>query len=118
METRAFAPLYSPSTGTTAGGLLASTTIAASTTHAENATAFPGGNTGGMAQLRIANTTAAWAYVNLGQLGSLSNATVAASLPIAPATVIIVSVPAEVNGASVILGTGTGNVIFTRGEGL
>lgn len=118
METRAFAPLYSPgSAGQAAGGLQASVTVAATTSNV-NSTVFPGTQSNGVCQIQIANTTSAWAYVNFGVVGVLAAATVAASYPVAPGSVVVVSVNSEVTGASVILGTGSGNVIFTRGEGL
>jgi len=118
METRAFQPLYSPSAGTTAGSLTASTTIAASTSAA--AGTLPGSNNGSIAQIEICNTTAAWAYVNFGISGSVTAATVAASYPVAPGADKIVTVAPECNGVSVILAAGaaSGNVIFTRGEGV
>jgi hypothetical protein len=116
-DTRPFAPLYGPSTGTTAGGLRTSTTVAG-TTSAVASTAFYGGPGAGFDQIQIANTSASWAYVNFGVVGVLAAATVAASYPVAPGAVVVVTVAAEVNGASVILSTGTGNVIFTIGSGL
>lgn len=118
METRAFAPLYAPSAGQVAGGLLASTTVSASTASTVS-TQFSGSLVNGMVQIQISNTTSAWAYVNFGVLAlGIANATTASSYPIAPGSVVVVSVNSEVTGASVILSTGSGNVIFTRGEGL
>jgi hypothetical protein len=118
METRAFAPTYTPTTASYAGTLLASTTIAASTSAATNSTPFTGIAFSGLQQIQISNTTTAWAYVNFGVVGTIIAATVAAGYPVAPGTVVVVSVAQEVNAASVILGTGSGNVIFTRGEGV
>lgn len=118
METRAFAPLYSPSSaGQGVGGLQASVTVSA-TTSAVASTVFPGTQVNGACQIQIANTTANWAYVNFGIVGVLAAATVASGYPVAPGAVVVVSVNSEVTGASVILGGGSGNVIFTRGEGL
>lgn len=116
-DTRAFYPLYSPSTGKTAGTLLPSVTVAA-TTSAVASTAFPGN--GNFPQIQIANKSASWAQVNFGNLttGTLIAATVAAGYPVGPGAVVVVTVDKEVNAASVILDSGTGNVIFTRGEGL
>jgi hypothetical protein len=121
METRAFAPLYGPSAaaGTTGtkGSFLTSTTVAGSGT-AATSTQFSGSGSGRY-QLQIANTSAVWAYVNVGNLGlGLTAATVAASYPVAPGGVVVISVDAEVNAASVILASSTGNVVFTVGEGL
>lgn len=118
METRAFAPLYSPSSGQGAGGLQASVTVAAVATGATASTVFPGIQNNSMCQIQIANTASAWAYVNFGVLGAVTAATVASSYPVAPGSVVVVSVNSEVTGASVILASGSGSVIFTRGEGL
>lgn len=121
METRAFAPLYAPGAGTAQGGLLTSTTVAASTSAAAS-TQFSGSNTNAMVQIQIANTTNGWAYVNFGnlQISAVTAATVAAGYPVAPGAVVVVTVGGDVNGASVILAAGStsGSVIFTRGEGL
>jgi hypothetical protein len=117
METRAFAPLYTRATASANGTLQASVTVAAT------ASAQPSGQLGStngnaFCQIQIANTSAAFAYVNFGQLGAVTAATVAAGYPIAPGSVVVVSIDSEVTGASVILASGTGNVVFTRGEGL
>jgi len=96
---------------------MASTTVAASGTAAAS-TAFAGGVGSGFYQLQVANTTSAWAYINLGVVGSLAAATVATGLPVGPGLTKTISVAPEVNGASVILASSTGNVIFTRGEGI
>jgi len=119
-EVRAFAPMYTPGAGNAVGTLAPSTTITASVAAATNATAFAGTNVNYQQQLQIANTTTSWAYVNFGQLGAVVAATVAASYPVAPGAVVIVTVDKEVNAASVILGAAPGTstgVIFTRGEG-
>lgn len=121
METRAFAPLYSPSSGTGFGSLLPSTTITGSTSEAHNTVPFAGNPYNSMVQIQIANTTTAWAYVNFGELGHVVAATVAASYPVGPGAMIVISVGGDVNAASVILGAAPGTntaVIFTRGEGL
>src|ERR1700748_2469914 len=110
--------MYTPSTGNAAGSLVPSVTIGASTTAASST--LPGNTSGNnyKLQIQISNTTTAFAYVNFGQsTSSVVAATVAASYPVAPGTVIV-TVASEVCAASVILGTGTGNVVFTRGEGL
>lgn len=121
METRAFQPLYTPATGTGASGTLSpSTGIAASTVAATNNTAFSGTTNNQVVQIQIANTTNGFAFVNFGVFGSVVAATVANSYPVAPGAVVVVSVAAEVNAASVILAAGAtaGVVVFTRGEGL
>ena len=127
METRAFAPLYSPSAAapnaaTTQGTLSPSVTVTASAAAAAS-TQFPGVSPNSFCQMQIANTTAQWAYVNFGNLSIavVTPATVAASYPVAPGSVVVVSVAGEVNGASVILAAAPGTataVTFTRGEGL
>lgn len=118
METRAFQPLYTKATAAANGTLQSSVTVGASTVAAASGR-LPGG-IGGPCQIQIANTTAAWAYVNFGQFGAVTAATVAAGYPVAPGAVVVVSVDWEVEGASVILAAGAtaGNVILTRGEGL
>jgi hypothetical protein len=126
METRALAPLYTPTslnplTGAVIVGTLQSSVTVTAGIAAVASTLLPGGQTCSFAQVQIANTTTAWAYVNFGVLGAVVAATVAASYPVGPGAVVVVSVPAEVSGASVILGaasTGGTAVIFTRGEGL
>ena len=119
METRAFYPLYQPGAGTAAGSLYPSTTIAGTVAAAANTVPFAGVVSGNsMVQIQIANQSASWAFVNFGVVGSIVAATAAASYPVAPGSVVVVSVNSDVNGASVILATGTGNVTFTRGEGL
>lgn len=119
-DTAAFAPIYRPSAGTGTGGLVASVTVAATTSNVAS-TQFPGswdGNT--LQQIQIANLTNGWAFVNFGQVGIVAAATVAAGYPVAPGGVVVVTVPGEVNGATVILAATTtaGSVIFTRGGGL
>lgn len=121
METRAFAPLYLNSNPPTQGGLVASVTVAASGTAAAS-TRFPGGTPNCIQQIQIANTTDKWAFVNFGNLdvAAVTAATVAASYPVAPGSVVVVSVGTDVTGASVILtgaAGGSTSVIFTRGEG-
>ncbi|CAB4121162.1 hypothetical protein UFOVP154_37 [uncultured Caudovirales phage] len=117
-EIRAFAPLYRPSSGTGTGTLVPSVTVACSTSHAASAQ-LPGMYDGnGSAQILVSNATESWAYINFGIYGNVPAATVAASLPIPPGASLPVTVPPEVSGADVILSAGTGNVIFTRGEGV
>lgn len=119
-ETRAFGPAYKASASGQQGTLLPSTTLAA--TDASQATAQFAGNkdNNGIVQIQIANLSTSWAYVNFGAFGNVAAATVAASYPVPPASVVVVSVHPEVSGATVILGTAaaTGNVIFTRGSGV
>jgi hypothetical protein len=100
-----------------AGNLLPSVTVSGAATHVES-TAFPGGKDSGFYQIQIANEAATWAFVNFGVVGTLAAATVAASYPVGPGAVVVVTVHPEVTGASVILASSTGNVVFTRGAGL
>lgn len=117
-DTRAFAPLYTKATASANGTLQASVTVAASASNAFT-TQFPGQLSGNASnQIQIANQTTGWAFVNFGIFGNITAATVAASYPVAPGAVVIISVDGEVSGAAVILGSSSGNVIFTRGEGL
>lgn len=118
METRAFQPLYTKATASSNGTLQTSITVAASGTAASSTQLGGQASGNGSCQIQIANTTTAWAYVNFGQIGAVTAATVAASYPVGPGAVVVISVDSEVSGASVILSTGSGNVIFTRGEGL
>lgn len=120
-ENAAFEPMYAPSGGSTQGSFLPSTTVAATTASATASTRFNGGSGGTTKrQVQIANQTNGWAFVNFGNLdlGAVTAATVANSFPVAPGSVVI-TVPYDVNGASVILASGAtaGNVTFTRGDG-
>jgi phage tail sheath gpL-like len=118
METRRFAPLYAPSAGGTGGSLLPTVSVAAGVA-ALASPQFPGMTTNQFVQILIANQSTSWAYVNFGVFGAVVTATLAASLPVAPNSSVIVSVANEVTGASVILAAaGTGTVSFTRGEGI
>lgn len=122
-EQRSFYPMYLRSSqtagATTAGTLAPSTTVAAVDTATASAR-FPGTDNNNYVQMQIANLSTSWAYVNFGIFGNVTAATVATGYPVAPGTVVVVSVDKEVAGSSVILGTAaaTGNVIFTRGEGI
>jgi phage tail sheath gpL-like len=118
METRRFAPLYSPSAGGVGGTLLPTVNVTAGVA-ATASTQFPGMSINQFVQILITNQTTTWAYVNFGVFGAVVAATLASSLPVAPNSSVIVSVNGEVTGASVILAaTGAGTVSFTRGEGI
>jgi hypothetical protein len=123
-EQRSFYPLYLKSTetaGVTTPGTLAPSVTVAATSAAVASTVFPGTLDNNYVQIQIANTSAQWAYVNFGVLAggqTVTAATVATGYPVAPGAVVVVSVDKEVNAASVILASSTGNVIFTRGEGV
>lgn len=122
MEAWALKPLYGPSSGSAQGSLYPSVTVIGAAT-ATPSTRLPGAANSGTTQIQIANITNQWAYVNFGNLdiGTVTAATVAASYPVAPGTVVVVTVGDDVNGASVILGGAPGtatSVIFTRGSGM
>lgn len=118
-DTQAFAPFYKVSAGAQVGTLMPSVTVAATASSAVASGVIPASNSGG-SQLRIANQANGWAFVNFGCIRDAQTvvaATTASSMPVAPGAVEVVSVDPEVNGASVILASGTGNVTFTRGNG-
>lgn len=123
-EERSFYPLYTRSsttgTVTTQGTLRNSVTVSANA--GAQTTALP---TTGAAniynQIQIANTGALWAYVNFSWSsgGAVAAASVASSYPVAPNSVVVVSVDPEVDQVSTILtAAGPQNVTFTRGEGI
>lgn len=120
-DTKAFFPLYTRSNSTPAvsGSLQPSVTVAATDAAAESSR-FPGTDNNNFTQIQIANKSIEWAHVNFGISGAVVPATVATGYPVAPGAVVVVSVDPEVTAASVILDTAaaTGDVIFTRGEGL
>lgn len=114
METRAFAPLYKKTVpGTQTGTLVASTSLGATTSAQE--VALP---VGSYNQIMIANTGAVWASVNFGIAGNVTPATLTLGVRVPPNNFIIVSVATEVTAASVILGSSTATLYFTRGEGV
>src|SRR6478752_65041 len=109
-DTQAFAPFYKvsvPGSAGQTGTLMPSVTVAATAGGATASGVISGDGRLGN-QLQIANTsTSAWAYVNLGAIRdaqTVTAATVAASYPVPPQSAKVVTVDAEVNGASVIMG--------------
>jgi hypothetical protein len=123
-DTQAFAPAYrhSANGSTQEGTLLDSVTVAATNGSATAGDMMPvTAQNGGQVQLQIANLTSVWVFVNWGRKGVVVAATVAASYPVAPGSVVVVSVDSEVNAVSVIslaAPASTTSVIFTRGVGL
>lgn len=120
-DTQAFWPIYKKSNGSTNGSLWPSVSVTATNAAATTSAQLqppPNQNN----QIQIANTTNQWAYVNFGVLRlTVVDATVAASYPVAPGAVVVVTVDPEVDVASVILGAAPGaatSVIFTRGQGV
>lgn len=121
-DTKAFAPLYGPSTGTTAGSCLTSVSVTANNSTATASAQFPGNlDQNNFQQIRVANKATSWAHINFGKSGSITAATLAANLAVAPGAVEVFTVKGEVSGASVILdaaSTGSSVVQFTRGAGV
>lgn len=119
-DTQAFKPLYSRTNPGVADGTLFPSVTVAATDAAQASPRFPGSTPSGSVQVQIANLSTSWAYVNFGVFGAVVAAAVATGYPVGPGAVVVATVDPEVTGASVILGTAaaTGNVIFTRGEGL
>jgi hypothetical protein len=120
-DTKPFQPLYGPNAGSAAGSFSASVTVTGAVTAASASLPGPASNSD-LNQIQIANTTTAWAYVNVGRnTTEIVAATVAASLPVAPGVCRTITVNSEVAAVSVILGTAPGTntaVIFTRGTGV
>ena len=119
-ETRSFAPHYKPSSGSGQGQFLTSVTVASSGTAAASSR-FPGNSNGGEYQIQISNKTTSWAHIQMGEFGNVLVATLTNGYPVAPGTVVTVTVPPEVSGASVILDGASGgstSVVFTVGQGL
>ena len=112
--TAPFAPLFAGTTG------LANSITVAATASSTTSAAFSGNTaqTNACNQIRVTNTTSVFAYVNFGPLATVAAAAVATSLPIAPNSIEVFTVDPTVTAATVILASGTGNVIFTRGEGI
>lgn len=132
-ETRSFYPLYLRSSETpplggggpstvNQGANAPSVTVAAGVA-ATPSTVFPGNDRNTYVQIQIANKTSVWVHVNFGVLfgGQTVRAATLNDFPVAPGSVVVVSVDPEVNACSVISdgapATST-SVIFTRGEGV
>ena len=122
METRAFQPLYQSSNQNASGTLAPSTVIPANAvTATTNTQMFSGSLNNQIVQIQISNTYSTWVFCNFGVFGSILPATLF-GYPVAPGSVVVVTVSSEVTAASVILaGTpaaGGAGIVFTRGEGL
>jgi len=124
-DTRAFAPLYTTSNvaGGQVGQLQPSVTVAAANGAAVASTVFPGTTDNNFCQIQIANKTSVWVHVNFGILlgGQTVRAATINDYPVAPGTVVVVSVDPEVNAASVYADgapAGSTSVVFTRGVGV
>jgi len=119
-DTRAFAPLYTPTIPGTSTGTLRASAFMGTTDAAAASPKFPGSDPNNFTQIQIANMSTSWAWVNFGVFGAVTPAVLGVGYPVAPGAVVVVSVDPEVSGASVILQTAaaTGNMAFTRGGGL
>lgn len=115
MQIAAFAPLYSNTgNGNLVNSVTATVAVAGTAVTAQLPSTSPGQN-----QIRIANTTAVWCQINFGNNSSVTAATVANSIQIAPGSVEVFTLDPTVTHASVLAGAGgTGAVVFTRGEGV
>jgi hypothetical protein len=111
MLAAAFAPLN------TTTGLANSVTIAATNASATTGT-LPTARSGTNC-LRVSNLTSAWAYLNIGT-STLTAATVANSMPVAPGAVEVFTIDASATTVSCILAAGgaSGSVTLTVGEGV
>lgn len=125
-EIRSFYPLYlrsSETAGATNQGTLASSVTVVAGVAATASTVFPGTDRNTYVQIQIANKTSVWVHVNFGIVlgGQSVRAAALTDYPVAPGTVVVVSVDPEVNAASVISDgapAASTSVIFTRGEGI
>lgn len=131
VETRPFAPLYNQTAYTQSGATSAvsqtgscvlSITVAASNGAAVASAAFPGTSNNADAQFQISNKTSVWVHVNFGvlQAPQAVRAATINDLPVAPGSVVTVSVDPEVNAASVFADgapAASTSVVFTRGSG-
>jgi hypothetical protein len=131
-DVRAFSPLYNQTQYTTnadrtstkiqTGSCVVSVTVAAVDATAVASTEFPGTSNNPDSQIQIANKTSVWVHVNFGNITS-PNTVRAATIndyPVAPGTVVIVTVDPEVNAASVFANgapAASTSVVFTRGSG-
>lgn len=120
-DTTAFKPLYTRSSqNPDVQGTLVPCAFMGTTDAASNSPRFPGSNSNTSTQIQIANISTSWAWVNFGVFGSVTAVGAGVGYPVAPNAVVVVTVDQEVTGASVVLQTAaaTGNMAFTRGEGL
>lgn len=124
-DTRSFFPIYTmsnPPLGQV-GQNQPSVTVAASNGAAVASTVFTGTDLNNYVQIQIANKTSVWVHVNFGVLlgGQTVRAATINDYPVAPVSVVVVSVDPEVNAVSVFAdgapATST-SVMFTRGEGI
>ncbi len=122
-ETRPFFPVYQRTwqPTSTVGECLPSVTVAAVNATSVPSGVFPGqsGNNGNV-QIQIANKTSVWVHVNFGIVGAVVAATID-DYPVAPGSVVVVSVDSEVSGAAVFpdgAPAGSASAMFTSGSGV
>jgi len=128
-DIRPFAPLYyktqyrmnpdNTSTIAFQGQLAPSVTVAAVDATAVASTVIPGTGNDTNLQIQIANKTSVWVHVNFGHLegGETVRAAALTDYPVAPGSVVVVTVDPEVNAASVFANgapAASTSVIFTR----
>jgi hypothetical protein len=89
-------------------------TVSASTTSAEKQFMTVAGRP--FRTVRVCNTTTGWAYVEFGASSSVT-AVATSSQPVAPNSASVFRVDQGNTFAAAILATGTGNIIFTPGDG-
>lgn len=131
-DIRPFAPLYNqtqyvPGPGGTSvisqqGQCAASVTVTAADATAVPSTLIPGAGNNSNIQIQIANKTSVWVHVNFGRLegGETVRAATINDYPVAPGSVVVLTVDPEVNAASVFANgapAAATAVMFTRGSG-
>lgn len=118
-ETRPFAPMYGPSTGTTGGKLLPAVVVIGAATHTASTQLCPSNS--GQYQLQIANKTSQWATVQVGVFGNVTAAVVGSGgYSVGPGGVSLITINDEVTGADVILDgapSGSAQVVLQVGVG-
>ena len=107
-----FAPI---STGADAGTFNVQPLVISGTTTAQSGT-LPGAGGSAYSDIRVENHASDWAYVNFGD-STVAGAT-SSSIGFAPGSVEIMHVPPNTTTVSVVLGSGTGQVTFSRGLGV
>lgn len=63
----------------------------------------------------VTNTSASLAYVRFGSDGSITASP--SDMPVLPNSQIVLSANALITHASAVLASGSGNILFTRGDG-
>jgi hypothetical protein len=106
---------FAPNVNASAEGFVASTTASVVATAATSALPT---NTQNSPHLQIANQGSVWCFINVGS-AAVPAATVAASYPIAPGSVVVISVnPGATSVSTIATAAGPSPLTFTRGEGM